>query len=352
MSLAEVSNGRNNNLNIIRFIAALLVILGHCYLLSGEVQSVGPLYKLTGQPYSGSLAVCAFFFFSGFLINKSVQKGCGLLSFCRDRCIRIIPSLAIVVILCAFVLGPCITTYSLAEYLTNAQTYQYLLNITVVAPKYNLPGVFETNICGSSVNGSLWTLRVEFLCYIICYILWKAGLSEQKRAKYLIPPFLVAYFTSCYGVFAAAPSVRAALRACGMFYCGMIYYTYRESIRIDRMPALLCAAGMVISIAVHLYDIGLLLCLPYVLVYLAFGTKIKWSSFGAKAEISYGIYLCAYPIQQTVTMLFGASMPPWLNFLITLPIAVLCGLLLNIFVETPITRKFKKEPANPPGALV
>lgn len=352
MSLAEVSNGRNNNLNIIRFIAALIVILEHSYPLSGALQSVDPLYRLTGQTSSGNLAVCIFFFFSGFLINRSVHRGRGSLSFFRDRCLRIIPSLAVVVILCAFVLGPCITTYSLTEYLTNAETYRYLLNITVVAPKYHLPGVFETNLSGSSVNGSLWTLRLEVLCYIVCYVLWKTGLSEQKRAKYLIPPFLVAYFASCYVVFVAAPAVQAALRACGMFYCGMIYYTYRESIRIDHMLALLCVAGVVISTAVHLYDIGLLLCLPYVLVYLAFGTKLKWSSFGAKAEISYGIYLCAYPIQQTIILLFGGSMSPWLNFLITLPIAVLCGLLLNIFVETPITRKFKKEPVNPPGALV
>lgn len=329
-----------------------MVILGHCYLLSGEVQSVDPLYKLTGQTSFGNLAVCIFFFFSGFLINKSVHKGCGLLSFCRDRCIRIIPSLAVVVILCTFVLGISITTYSLREYLTDVETYRYLLNITVFAPKYNLPGVFETNISGSSVNGSLWTLRVEFLCYIICYVLWKIGLSEKKRAKYLIPPFLMAYFASCYIILAATPSAQAALRACGMFYCGMIYYTYREFIPINRMLVLLCGVGMAISVAVHLYDIGLLLCLPYILIYLAFGTKIKWSSFGAKAEISYGIYLCAYPIQQTIIMLFGGSMSPWLNFFITLPLAVFCGLLLNILVEKPLTRKFRKELVKLPSTLM
>ena len=256
------------------------------------------------------------------------------------------------VILCTFVLGTSITTYSLREYLTDAETYRYLLNITVFAPQYNLPGVFETNISESSVNGSLWTLRVEFLCYIACYVLWKIGLSEKKRAKYLVPPFLMVYFAFCYTVFAATPSVQAALRACGMFYCGMIYYTYRESIPINRMLVLLCGVGIVISAAVRLYDIGLLLCLPYILIYLAFGTKIKWSSFGAKAEISYGIYLCAFPIQQTIIMLFGGSMSPWLNFLITLPLAVFCGLLLNIFVEKPLTRKFRKELVKSPSTLM
>lgn len=352
MSLAEVSNGRNNNLNIIRFIAALMVIFEHCYSLSGTLQSMDPLYKLTGQTSFGNLAVCIFFFFSGFLINKSVHKGCGLLSFLRDRCVRIIPSLAVVVILCAFVLGASITTYSLKEYLTDAETYRYLLNITVFAAKYRLPGVFESNGGGNSVNGSLWTLRVEFLCYIVCYVLWKIGLSEKKRAKYLVPPFLMAYFASCYIILAAVPSAQPALRACGIFYCGMIYYTYREFIPINRMLALLCGVGIIISAVVRLYDIGLLLCLPYILIYFAFGTKIKWSSFGAKAEISYGIYLCAYPIQQTITMLFGGSMSPWLNFLITLPLAVFCGLLLNVLVERPITQKLRKEPVKPQSTLM
>ena len=271
-----------------------------------------------------------------------MHKSCGPLSFFRDRCIRIIPSLTVVVILCIFVLGTSITTCGLKEYFTNAETYKYLLNITVFLPKYTLPGVFETNIYESDVNGSLWTLRVEFLCYIVCYILWKIGLSEKKRAKYLVLPFLMAYFVFAIIVFAANPSVQAALRACGMFYCGMIYYTYREFIHINRVLVLLCGIGMVISVVVHFYDIGLLLCLPYILIYLAFGTKIKCSAFGEKAEISYGIYLCAFPIQQTITMLFGGSMFPLLNFLITLPLAVFFGLLLNILVEKPLMRKFKE----------
>lgn len=351
MLLAEASNGRNNNLNIIRFIAALLVIFEHSYSISGGAQQLDPLYRLTGQTTSGNLAVCIFFFFSGFLINKSVHKGRGLMSFFKDRCIRIIPSLLVVVILCTFVLGPSVTTYGLKEYFTDAETYRYLLNITVFDLKYKLPGVFVTNMNGSSVNGSLWTLRVEFLCYIVCYILWKIGLLEKERMKYLIPLFLMGYFASFYIVFAAAPTVQLVLRACGMFYCGMIYYTYREFIHINRMLVLLCGVGMVISAAVHFYDVGLLLCLPYILTYLAFGTKNKWSSFGEKAEISYGIYLCAFPIQQTITLLFGGSMSPWLNFLITLPFAVSCGFLLSVLVDKPITRKFREGLTKTPNTL-
>lgn len=339
MLLSEVSNDRNNNLNIIRFVAAIMVIFSHSYPLAGGAQCYDPLYVLTrGQTGLGNFAVCIFFFLSGFLINRTVHKGQSGYSFFRARCLRIFPCLAVVVILCAFMLGCSVTTYSFKEYLTNPGTYQYLVNIVFV-PKHSLPGVFETNVGGSAVNGSLWTLRVEFLCYIVCYVSRKAGLSEKKRMKYLVVPFLLTYFVFYYIIFAESQAWQSALRACGIFYCGMIYYTYREFIRINRWAVLLCGVGLAFSTAVHLYDIGLLFCLPYILAYLSFGTGIKWSAFGEKAEISYGVYLCAFPIQQTITMLFGGSMLPWLNFLITLPLALIGGLLLNVFVERPLMRK-------------
>lgn len=342
MLLSEVSNGRNNNLNIIRFIAAIMVIFSHSFPLSSGTYNIEPLYVLTGgQTDFGNFAVCVFFFFSGFLINRTVHKGQSGYAFFKARCLRIFPCLAVVVILCAFVLGCSVTTYSLKEYLASPGTYQYLLNIVFV-PKHSLPGVFEENQ-GSPVNGALWTLRVEFLCYITCYILWKMGLSEKRRMKYLILPFLITYFVSCYIIFAKSPAFRAALRACGIFYCGMIYYTYREFIRINRLGVLLCGVGLALSSAAHLYDIGLLFCLPYILAYLAFGTRIKWSTFGEKTEISYGIYLCAFPIQQTITMLFGGSMTPWLNFFMTLPLALIGGFLLNILVEKPLMRRVKPQ---------
>ena len=70
--------------------------------------------------------------------------------------------------------------------------------------------------------------------------------------------------------------------------------------------------------------------LPYILIYVAFGTKKKLSYFGRKYEISYGMYLCAWPIQQTIVMLFGGKMNPIVNFLISIPMIITAGLLLQI----------------------
>jgi len=121
MLLGEVSSDRNNNLNVIRFIASVMVIFSHAYPIScGDTD---PLSKLTdGQMHFGSLAVCAFFFFSGFFIDRSVHKQPSFQSFFRARCVRIFPCLIMVVFFCVFVLGACVTECHIREYFTNIKT--------------------------------------------------------------------------------------------------------------------------------------------------------------------------------------------------------------------------------------
>ena len=129
MFLEEVSRDRNNNLNFLRLIAAVLVIICHAYPLSLGEDAIDILGRMTdGQIHLGGVAVCIFFFFSGFFLNRSVNKGYGACQFFKARCIRIFPALIVVVFFCAFILGSCISYYSPAEYFSNSQTYEYLLN--------------------------------------------------------------------------------------------------------------------------------------------------------------------------------------------------------------------------------
>ena len=78
MFLEEVSRDRNNNLNFLRLIAAVLVIICHAYPLSLGEDAIDILGRMTdGQIHLGGVAVCIFFFFSGFFLNRSVNKGYG-----------------------------------------------------------------------------------------------------------------------------------------------------------------------------------------------------------------------------------------------------------------------------------
>ena len=65
MSSNVISNSRNNNLNIIRFIAAVMVVYGHMFPLMGAWS-----YTIFNQAIS-TIGVKIFFVISGYLITKS-----------------------------------------------------------------------------------------------------------------------------------------------------------------------------------------------------------------------------------------------------------------------------------------
>lgn len=332
MLLEEASRDRNNNLNFIRFIAAVMVVICHAEPLSRGGQGA--------WGYLGSLAVSIFFFYSGFLLNRSVHKDCGAYEFFKARCIRIFPPLIVVVFVSVFVLGVCLTKLSVTEYFVNGQTYEYLLNAILVL-KHNLPGVFEQNIYNATVNGSLWTLPVECLCYIVCWFMWCTGLSKDKVMKFTIPAFAVGYILM-HSILSNIPLLISTLRPCGMFYCGILFDTYRRQIHLKLPYVMLGVGGLVLSGYMGVAEYGSILFLPYLLSYLAFGTRRKLNAFGEKHEISYGMYLCAWPVQQTVVMLHGGSMDPVLNLGISIPFILAAGYTINVLIEKPVMKRFRK----------
>lgn len=337
MLLEDVSGDRNNNLNFIRFVSAAMVVLSHAYPISISGGGIDLLGRISGgQIHFGGLAVYVFFFFSGFFLNRSMHKTRSVSGFLVARCVRIFPCLMVVIWISAFLLGACVTEETLKGYYADSQTYEYLLNMVFIL-RHDLPGVFIHNAYGRTVNGSLWTLPVEALCYVGCCFAWKMGLSKEKVMGYTVPVFFVGYFF-LYAWFGHIRILllKSALRPCGMFYCGMLCDTYRKRIHIKIPYVCLCGMGLALSVAWGVLEYGFILFLPYVLLYVAFGTKRKLGWFAKKHEISYGMYLCAWPIQQTVAMLFGGSMDPILNFLASMPVIMLMGYLLDIFVEKPI----------------
>ena len=74
IKLSDVATSRVNNLNFMRLVAALMVIVSHCYsvVLGGDAGSY--LQKFTGDRLSsGGVSVGVFFLFGGFLIARSCE---------------------------------------------------------------------------------------------------------------------------------------------------------------------------------------------------------------------------------------------------------------------------------------
>ena len=343
MKLSEITGGRENNLDVIRFCAAVLVILCHAFPISlgeGHVDILGRLTE--DQIHFGNLAGCIFFFYGGFLICKSAERLQKAGPYFKARILRIIPCLAVVTFVLAFVAGPILTELSPGDYFTNPGTFRYLLN-SVMVLVHNLPGVFQENIYNPTVNGPLWTLPVEFLCYIMCFLALKLHFVNEKNARWMILMFAAGYL-GAVKVLAGSQVLSAALRPVGLFFAGMVYYIYREKIIIRPWLAGVCGVLLAAAAAVHLLEPVIFFCFPYLMAWLGFGTRRKCSGFARRGEVSYGMYLCGWPIQQIICQAFGGQMNPYLNAALTVPLAVLCGFLLNRLVEQPLGRRFARQP--------
>ncbi|MDY5577703.1 MAG: acyltransferase, partial [Lachnospiraceae bacterium] len=142
--LGDLTRDRNNNLDIMRFIAALMVIFSHAFPISCG-HSDGLAQWTDGFLSFGGIAVGVFFCTGGFLIAKSAESKKTCKKFFKARCLRIFPQLIFVVFLTALVVGPFLTTLSVKEYYTNVETWRYLLN-SIFILDYQLPGVFSDNI--------------------------------------------------------------------------------------------------------------------------------------------------------------------------------------------------------------
>lgn len=337
MKLSEITRGRENNLDAIRFLAAVMVIFCHAFPISLGEGSVDFLGRLTdNQMHLGNLAVCIFFFYGGFLICKSACRIRNGKDYFKARILRIIPCLAVVTFVLAFLVGPVITELSLGEYFGNGETYKYLLN-SVMILVHNLPGVFQNNIYDTTVNGPLWTLPIEFLCYIMCFIALKIKFLEEKNAKWMIILFTAGYL-GAWKLLASSAVLSSALRPAGLFFAGMVYFIYKDKIVIKPWIAAVSAAILVVSAAFHILGITVFFCFPYLMMYLGFGTKHKLSGFAKRGEVSYGMYLCGWPIQQMICQGFGGQMNPWMNILLSVPLSIGCGMLLHQLVEKPLGR--------------
>lgn len=331
--LKDTINIRSSNLSLIRFVSAILVIACHAYPLAGGRTNIDPLLQISSGTISfGSLAVAVFFISSGLLVAKSVENKNKASMYFKSRCLRILPPLIFTVLITVIIMGIFFTKLDLFEYFTSSETYKYLLN-AIMVPIHQLPKVFENNIYGPVINGALWTLPVEFICYIILFFVYKLKLMEKTIFKYTVLPILAVFIFLNTTSNALLITLSGYAEPVFMFYAGVAYYIYRDKIIFSSKLFIISSIIFVASIILGIAWLGLILFFPYLLIFLSFGIGQvnKWvDNLGA---IAYGIYLCGFPIQQTIVYYFGGEMDPMLNFVIAVPVAILLGMIIYFVSE-------------------
>lgn len=336
MKLKDAFRGRENNLGLMRLAAALAVILSHSFVLAAGQPD--PVSAVTGgQATFGQLAVLLFFFFGGLLIMKSMENKKTAGPYFRARCLRIFPSLWMVVLLCVLVLGPAVSALGPGAYFGSAGTWKYLLN-GVLVPVHTLPGVFEGH-ANTAVNGSLWTLPVEFVCYILCYVFYKAGLAEKKRPLMLLPLAAAGAFAG-WRLLSGNEALQGAVLPVLFFYIGMVCWLFRDRIPLNGFAAAGALAVMVASVPLKIYPAAVCVTYPYVLLYLGFGTSKKAAFVGRKLELSYGIYLTGFPVQQVLIHCFP-EMGAAVNFLLAACLSAALSVPITL-LDQRIAKRFGK----------
>jgi peptidoglycan/LPS O-acetylase OafA/YrhL len=312
MQLSELTQGRNNNLDALRLIAALTVVYTHSLSLLGLKEVVMPFYSVG----LGSFAVHVFFIISGFLITQSCQRQSPV-NFLKARALRIFPALIAVVVISAFVVGPLVTNLSLGDYFTNGQTYRYLINATLVQYVNSLPGVFDNGV----VNGSLWTLRYEFLCYIIVLLVGLIGaLKNRKIALGLFILSAVLDYVH-FGNDSAkwlTGSIQTFFWLFSFFSAGMVAYLYREYIVLSFKAFLFIISLLVIAtLRIGFPDMLMCLLLTYAVLFIGYdlSPKLRLNWLTRFGDFSYGIYVWGAIVLDLLVNFYGRAIPQPLLFL-------------------------------------
>ena len=329
---------RHNNINVIRLIAATIVIYGHMYSLLGLEQ---PMIYHDGV---GAFAVRIFFVLSGFLICTSYLHDSNAKHFLVKRVARIFPGLIAVVVVSTFVLGPLLTTLPLGEYFASAATWAYLEN-GILYTQPNLPGVFE-DAAIPVFNGSLWTIPIEFSMYLILLALFKIA-AKSRFAPVLIDAAFVASAAALIAWPVLFPDASVviygtdwvdALMYIPYFFAGAVYALHKDKIRLSLQVSvflLIMLSCLGIQSRVLWNVLGILI-LPYVFLSMSFAAPAVFGRVFAVNDFSYGTYLWAWPVQQSVILLVGPqALPPTAFFIICTLVTYACAVLSWYLVEKP-----------------
>jgi peptidoglycan/LPS O-acetylase OafA/YrhL len=329
---------RNNNFDALRLLAAVSVIFSHSFLLAEGRQDHEPLMRLTqGQSILGVVGVFVFFIISGFLVTESFETTASPLRFLAKRALRIYPGLILCILLCAFVLGPLATTLPLDAYFASGGLYDFLFSNLVLNVEHNgLPGVRFTGYdIGGIVDGPLWSLPCEVVMYLMVLVL---GSLRLLRLAVLLP--LLALGLVCLRLDTAASPyfIGTVGWLLAFFVAGMILYKLRDRRIFDGRIALVALAGLVVSIPLGRFLLLFPLFGAYLVLYLALDRRLPVLRAARFGDLSYGLYIYGWPVQQGLLYASGGRLLWWQLFPLALAIAAALAFLSWHLVEQPALR--------------
>jgi peptidoglycan/LPS O-acetylase OafA/YrhL len=329
---------RANNFDVLRLVAAISVIFSHSFLLAEGRQDDEPLMLVTqGQSILGVVGVFVFFVISGFLVTQSFEATASPWRFLAKRALRIYPGLAVCILLCTVVLGPLVSILPLARYFASGGVYDFLFSNLVLNVEHNgLPGVRFTGFAvGDIVDGPLWSLPCEVVMYLMVL-----GLGSLRLLRLPVLAPLLALGLACLWLDTAASPyfIGTVGWLLAFFVAGMILYELRRTRIFDGRIALLALAGLVASVPLGRFLLLFPLFGAYLVLYVALDRRLAVIRAARFGDLSYGLYIYGWPVQQALLYASGGRLTWWQLFLLALPAAAVLAFLSWHLVEKPALR--------------
>jgi peptidoglycan/LPS O-acetylase OafA/YrhL len=333
-----MSNARKNNFNLLRIIGAGAVLVSHAFPISFGQGAREPLADALGVSL-GLLGVITFFAISGYFISSSFHNRKSVLEFAIARVLRIYPGLLVVLALTVFVLGPAFTNLPFSTYLLDTQTLLYIpKNLALWPLQYDLPGVFTSNAYPDAINGSLWTLVYEVACYCIVAMVGILGLASNGwRFSVFLLAYGAWYISTIPLLHGSSPHltiVRNFHELSLPFVIGMTLFQVRERVGFRLPIMVLLTLAAVVSYGQIWFQEIFTLAWSYGLFVLGFLRWVPLLAYNRTGDYSYGMYIYAFPVEQSISSIYGGA-PPAIIIMLSAPVTLLLAVLSWHCVEEP-----------------
>jgi peptidoglycan/LPS O-acetylase OafA/YrhL len=363
LTLEEFLDSRPAGFDLVRLVLAFLVLVSHTFPLGGFNGGREPMSPLAPKALTlGGFAVGGFFALSGLLVGRSaLRRRPG--SYARARFARLMPALWVSILFSAFVaaaLGWRHEHGAFGGFLTTRPDGPF----GYVARAATLPVDFFHGIAdvfvhdtpygratgGSWINGSLWTLPYEVRCYVVIGIV--ALIAKRYGSRLTISISWLVAFALAVGYakrvdftrFVVGPYAdRQLIAFLFVFLTGTLVAVWADRIGLfgwvpagALLIALIAGRSHSMFLAEHLSQAAMALVLPPIAAMLGPVAKLL-----AGIDISYGLYLYAWPMQQLVAMYHWAARP--LTFVMASAVlAAACAAASWFLIEQPVMARLKQ----------
>jgi peptidoglycan/LPS O-acetylase OafA/YrhL len=332
--LGALAHGRANNFQLLRFLAASMVVFFHCFALTDH-WTEEPLWRMTRDWNFGALGVQIFFVISGFLVTQSWQQRGRLVPFLAARILRIYPGLILATAF-TLVLAGISSPLAWPAFLGEPQTLDFAWHTALGWElRDTLTGAFVANPFPSSVNGSLWSLPLELRLYLGVALAGVVGLLSRRWlfaaavAAAIVATLLWPHWLPLL------PDQEAIRRVILLFVVGALACVVRDWLPVSLVLALAAVVVLLVNPAGIGRGVLFAPLFTYSVLTLAYHPLIQWAAFNRIGDYSYGIYVYAFPIQQTLIERSPGWLP-WTLFATAMPLVLLVAMVSWHGVEKPV----------------